>query len=376
MRLPTALQSVAFCDQVIVVDSGSTDRTLELARAAGALVLENPWPGFAAQRNAAVDQAACDWILEVDADERVTPQLRDEILAFLAKPPPAEIRACVLPLRDHFLGRWLGPSTKYPRYRMRLFRRGAYRHDEGRLVHEGLVPIERVWAMRHELRHEMAASWREALVDAWCYARLEATQVAPLPGAGAYARAIVVRPTAKLVWRAIVEGGWHDGLRGLAKIGLECATDATVWTRRALGAVPKAPGDGERGAGFGRIVVRAGPVRLVALATGERARERASEWLRDAHEAGADVALVTDGEVDGGDWLHVHRIRGAGPLSLIRGLDAVVQMRQPDGLLVGGPLAPRIAPLLARLASAVGPPARLDEIPADVVAQLRRIARP
>ena len=78
-RLPACLASVAFCDEVVVVDSGSVDRTVQIARDAGAHVVEQPWLGFAAQRNVALDHAHGDWVIEVDADERVSPELRAEI---------------------------------------------------------------------------------------------------------------------------------------------------------------------------------------------------------------------------------------------------------------------------------------------------------
>ena len=123
-RLPAALASVAFCDDVVVVDSGSRDRTMEVARAAGARVVEHPWRGFGMQRNVAIDAAAADWILEIDADERITPRLRAEIEEFLARPPEG-VDICAVPCRDLFLGGRLGPSAKYPKYRLRLFRRRA-----------------------------------------------------------------------------------------------------------------------------------------------------------------------------------------------------------------------------------------------------------
>src|ERR1700735_889335 len=94
-HLPECLASIGFCDEVIVVDSGSTDRTVEIARASGATVLEHPWEGFAAQRNIALDAAHGEWVLEIDADERVTPQLRDEIVALVADPPPGVDNAAV-----------------------------------------------------------------------------------------------------------------------------------------------------------------------------------------------------------------------------------------------------------------------------------------
>lgn len=180
-RLPGCLASLDFCDEVIVVDSGSRDRTREIAAAAGARVVEHPWSGFAVQRNVALDQASCDWVLEVDADERVSPELAAEVRAMLEDPPDG-VRMAALPMRDVFLGLGLGRSARYPRYRHRLFRRGAFRHDEARTVHEGLWPDGPTAALEGELRHLLASSWSEALRDAIAYARLEAAQ-RPRPGA-------------------------------------------------------------------------------------------------------------------------------------------------------------------------------------------------
>ncbi len=163
-RLPACLRSLDFCDQIVVVDGGSRDRTVEVAREAGAEVVENSWPGFAAQRNVALDHAHGDWILEIDADERVSPTLAASIREMLADPPGAEIRMAALPMRDVFLGRPLGPSARYPRYRHRLFRLGAFRHDESRTVHEGLWPDGPVLPLEGELEHLLATTWREALL--------------------------------------------------------------------------------------------------------------------------------------------------------------------------------------------------------------------
>src|SRR4051812_45021242 len=98
-RLPACLESLGFCDEIVVVDGGSRDRTRELARAAGAQVVDNPWPGFAAQRNVALDHARGDWVLEIDADERVDPVLAASIRAMLAA-PPRDVRMAALPMRD------------------------------------------------------------------------------------------------------------------------------------------------------------------------------------------------------------------------------------------------------------------------------------
>jgi hypothetical protein len=340
-RLPAALAGVAFCDDVVVVDSGSRDRTVELARAAGARVIEHPWRGFGAQRNVAIDSATSDWILEVDADERVTPGLRAEIEAFLAAVPDG-VDICGVPCRDVFMDGRLGPSAKYPKYRLRLFRRGIYRHDERLAVHEGLWAFGRTWAFEGDLEHVLADSLPEAIRDAAAYARLEAGQLSGPISAGARVRGIVVRPFAKFGYRLMVDGGWRDGWRGLAKIALDCWADALVWVlARGDGSGEPAPRH------YSQARVRRGPVRLVAIASGERRAARAAGWLTAAREAGADVALVTDSPAaaNHGD-LHVRRLSRLTPLRLIRALDAEVQLRGVDAFVPCGRRERRLARML------------------------------
>ena len=337
-RLPGCLESLAFCDEVVVVDGGSGDRTVEIARGAGARVVENPWPGFAGQRNVALDHAGGDWVLEVDADERATPALAAEIRALLSD-PPAEMRMATIPMRDVFLGRPLGPSARYPRYRHRLFRRGAYRHDESRAVHEGLWPDGPTLPLAGELEHLLASSWSEAIRDARGYAKLEAEQRSR-PGPGEALVGVLLRPAARLAYRVLLYGAWRDGWRGLAKVSIDCWADslATVYRRRRTGAA-----DGE--GGFGQRPPRRGPVRLVGIACGSRRAAPLERWLGEAAGAGADVSLISTQPVDGG------RVRrrdpgGGTPGALIRALDAEEQVRPIDAIVPAG----RRERLLARLA--------------------------
>jgi hypothetical protein len=340
-RLPAALASVAFCDEIVVVDSGSRDRTMELARAAGARVIEHPWRGFGAQRNVAIDAGTGDWILEIDADERITAQLRTEIEAFLASPPEG-VDICAVPCRDLLMGGRLGPSAKYPKYRLRLFRRGAYRHDEQLAVHEGLWAFGRTWAFEGDLEHVLADTLPEAIRDATAYARLEAEQLSGPPSAGARIRGILVRPVAKFAYRLVVDGGWRDGWRGLAKIGLDCWADALVWV---LARSESASG-GPAPAHYAQVRVRRGPVRLLAIASGAEGSARAAGWLRAARAAGADVALVTDAPAAANGDLHVRALARLTPLRLIRALDAEVQLRGVDAFVPCGPRERRLARLL------------------------------
>jgi hypothetical protein len=367
-RLPACLASLAFCDEVVVVDSGSRDRTREIAREAGALVIENPWPGFAGQRNVALDAASGDWILEVDADERVSPELAHEMRDVLDD-LPTQIRMAAIPMRDVFLGGRLGPSARYPRYRHRLFRRGAFRHDEERTVHEGLWPDGPTAALEGELRHLLASSWREAARDSIDYAKLDAAQHAR-PGAGEALVGIFLRPTVKLIYRLLVYGGWRDGWRGLVRVWLECAADSYAVVLRLRGAV-----DPEGESGLGQDAPRLGPVRLVGIATDADGARQLAPWLERAGEAGADVALIGP-RASASSALPGRRLGGAGPGALARALDAEDQVRPIDALVLAGRrerLRSRLAPRAVR-----GKVAPLDPAlaPAEAVRIVQRATRP
>jgi hypothetical protein len=342
-RLPAALASVAFCDEIIVVDGGSTDATVRIATEAGARVIERPWPGFAAQRNAAIDAAGTDWILEVDADERISERLRESILELLRDTPPGAAMA-VFALRNRFLGGPLGPSAKYPSYRSRLFRRSVYRHDEQRAVHEGIELRERPVILEGDLEHELAGTLREAFVDLWRYAKLESAHVPRPASPGGYLKGILVRPAAKFAYRTLVDGGWRDGWRGLGKIWLDVSSDALVWVRVLLGAGRPEGAETEGAAEhFGRR--RVGPLKIVAVASGEGATREAEEWLEGLRARGADVALIADGAPHDTTIPHQSLSR-LGPLPAIHAIERELHVRPIDAVVPVGGRARRVLRLL------------------------------
>ncbi len=149
-RIADSLASVQFCDEVLVVDAGSTDRTREIAERAGARVLVHAWDGFTAQRNHAVNEARHDWVLAVDADERVTPPLRAEIEALRASGfSHAGYR---IPRVAFYLGRWIRATDWYPDPQLRLFdrRRGRW---TGGLIHESVRVDGPVGRLHNDLQH-------------------------------------------------------------------------------------------------------------------------------------------------------------------------------------------------------------------------------
>ena len=328
---------MAFCDEVIVVDSGSDDATRELARAAGAVVVEHPWRGFGAQRNVAIDHAHGDWILEVDADERVTPELQREIDAFVKAPPPG-VDLGALPIRQHFLGAGLRQSAKYPDYRLRLFRRQSYRHDERRTVHEGLWPAGPVQPFEGDLEHLFASTPREALADVLAYSRAEAAQLPAADGARPYVAGILVRPAVKSAYRLLLWGAWRDGWRGLLKVGLESLSDALVWTRVLVRRLRSGPEKGSRGGHFSAATAeaRTGPPRLVTVARGAAATARAAEWAARAASAGGDVTLISDVTVPAGPQVRSLRLERLGPARLARAFESQHQLRPIDATVPAG----------------------------------------
>jgi hypothetical protein len=390
-RIPEALASLDFCDEVVVVDGGSGDDTVALARAGGAMVIENPWPGFARQRNVALAAASGDWVLELDADERVSPQLRASIEALLASPPNgAEVAVC--PLRHRFLGGLLGPSAKYPAYRTRLFRRGAYEHDESRRVHEGIEPRERPIVLEGDIEHELADSPREALADAWRYARLESEHLAPPGSPLTYVVGIVLRPAAKFAYRLLLEGGWRDGWRGLAKIALDAGSDALVWALVLLGPGRNGGGDGTAptpqppspprrastpqpapGASasghFGRRPN--GPPKVVAIASRGAPESAAARWLGALADGGVDVALVGEREGPSASALPGQRVERLVSLQTARALDVEMQIRTIDAVVAFGArarLALRLLPAalhpsIAGVAADADPSQALTRLP-------------
>lgn len=335
-RLGAALESVRFCDEVVVVDGGSRDGTVQLARSYGARVIENPWPGFAAQRNVALHAAGGDWVLELDADERVSPELRASIEKLLGERPGADV--AVFPLRHRFLGGLLGPSGKYPAYRTRLWLRGTYEHDESRRVHEGIEPRERPIVLEGDLEHELADTLGEALADAWRYARLESAHIAAPRGARGYLFGIAVRPTAKLLYRLFLDGGWRDGWRGVLKVCLDSGSDALVWLLVLLGSRSRGPASNRHEESeladtghFGRRP--AGPPKVIGLAHGQRATASAHRWLGALARGGVDVALLCD---EDGDSVAGQRLSALTPLRTMRALDVEMQVRTAHAVVPFG----------------------------------------
>ncbi len=149
-NIEAALESVSWADEVIVVDSGSSDETVGIATRLGARVSERAWSGYGAQKDHAAGLAAHEWVLSLDADERVTPELAAEIQGVLSHDPPhAGYR---IPRTTRYLGQWLKTTDFYPDHQLRLYDRRAGRWSRAP-VHESVQLDGVVGTLRHDLHH-------------------------------------------------------------------------------------------------------------------------------------------------------------------------------------------------------------------------------
>lgn len=144
------LESVNWADEIVVVDSGSTDGTAAICREYGAKVVHQDWLGFARQKNLAIDHTSGDWVLSLDADEPIEPELAQEIRNIITSPQPLD--GYRIPRKTFFLGKQIRHGGWYPDYNLRLFRKGRGRFEE-RVVHEAISVQGRIGNVEHAILH-------------------------------------------------------------------------------------------------------------------------------------------------------------------------------------------------------------------------------
>jgi glycosyltransferase involved in cell wall biosynthesis len=173
-NLKDCLESVSFADEIIVVDSQSSDKTQEIARSFGAkLEITSDWPGFGLQKNRALNLATQDWVLSIDADERVTPELKQEILATIASPSAADCYA--IPRSSWYCGRFMKHSGWYPDHVDRLFKRGSAKFSD-HLVHERLLPSGSIRKLNNHFLHYSYRNFSQVLKKVDVYSSAAAQQ--------------------------------------------------------------------------------------------------------------------------------------------------------------------------------------------------------
>jgi len=216
-QLADGLASVAFADETLVVDAGSTDGTVEIATRCGARVLKRDWCGFGRQKQYAVEAARHDWVLCLDADERVSPELAASVALELEAPRTFAYRVA---RRNRFLGRWLAHGEGYPDWSVRLFDRRKARWSDDP-VHEKVLYACAPGTLRGDLLHDSADDLARYLEKQNRYTTLAAEALAAR-GARASALRLVASPLFRFVKFYLVRGGFLDGVPGLVHIAIGC----------------------------------------------------------------------------------------------------------------------------------------------------------
>jgi glycosyltransferase involved in cell wall biosynthesis len=199
--------------EIIVVDSGSTDRTVEIAKSYGAKVFVEEWKGFAAQKNSALDKASGDWILSLDADEEVSAELAGDMATVVTN--ASKRSGFYIPRQNFFLGRWIRHGGFWPDPKLRLFRRGVARFED-RLVHED-VRLQNGVAVQlgGALLHHSYPTLSDYIEHTNRYSSLGAEMTAAKGPRGFSIVDIVIRPWATFVYNYFFRFGFLDGREGL-----------------------------------------------------------------------------------------------------------------------------------------------------------------
>jgi glycosyltransferase involved in cell wall biosynthesis len=217
-RIAAALSSLACCDEILIVDSGSTDRTREVASRMGAQVISHPWEGYSLQKNFAAERAANDWILSIDADERLSIELANEIVQWkkatsAAASPKDWAVACSMPRRAFYLGKWINHSGWYPDRKVRLYDR-RYCRWEGS-IHESLKIDGRVDRFKGDLLHFPFDDWTDQQAKIDRYTEL-AARAAHERGDRGSILSVVFSPPLTFIKSYFLRAGFLDGCRGFA----------------------------------------------------------------------------------------------------------------------------------------------------------------
>jgi glycosyltransferase involved in cell wall biosynthesis len=246
-QLEPCLASLAFCDEIVVVDAGSTDGTQALAAKHGARVIESDWRGFGPQKQFAVAQAANDWVLCIDADERVSEPLRQSILAVTCprsgvpgtqSEPAPTLGSYRFARCNRFMGRYLRHGEGYPDWSLRFFDRRAARWSDDP-VHERVIADGEVGTLAGDLLHESAESLETYLAKQNRYSTLAAEE-ALARGKRAGVVQLLMSPLLRFIKFYFLRLGLLDGLPGLVHILIGCTASFAKYAKMlAFQKIPK-----------------------------------------------------------------------------------------------------------------------------------------
>jgi glycosyltransferase involved in cell wall biosynthesis len=209
-KIADCIASLSFADEIVVVDSGSTDRTVELARERGAMVVHNEWPGHVGQKNFALDQTTGDWTISLDADERVSKKLREEILLTLENP---KADGYAIPRLVYYINRWILHCGWYPARKVRLIRKGAGGWG-GENPHDRLFVEGRVDNLQGDIYHLSFDDVSEHLRTINSFTDIAADERVAKDGTAGYI-SMTLRPMGAFLKMYFLKRGFLDGIPGL-----------------------------------------------------------------------------------------------------------------------------------------------------------------
>lgn len=205
------LDSVTWADEILLCDSFSSDETLAIAAQYGVRVIQREYGNSASQKNWAIPQAAHSWVLLVDTDEVITPELAQEIQTFLRK-PPAGVDACRIARRNTILDRWIPDLNLWPDYVTRLFRQDAARYEE-KEVHADIRVPGQLHTFQQPLIHYGTPHWSKQIVQLDRYTRYQADEWRKQGRRFSWLRTLT-RPPAAFLYYYFVKRGYRHGMRG------------------------------------------------------------------------------------------------------------------------------------------------------------------
>ena len=230
-NIERCLQSVTWADEVVVVDSGSKDRTVELSKKYTDRVIHNDWKGFADQKDFAMRSCSNEWVLSLDADEEISSELRAEIENLLKN--PKEFDGYYMPRKTYFNGKWIKSCGWYPGYQLRFFKKSLTKLTD-RKVHEGFEVNGKVGYLKGDILHYTHIDLKSTIAKINNYSTLEAEEKyltkrsTPLN--------FILNPIAAFFQHYIIRRGFTDGVEGLLISILHALTNLMtymkIWEKR------------------------------------------------------------------------------------------------------------------------------------------------
>lgn len=210
-HIADCLRSADWADEVIVLDSFSEDRTVEIAQSMGAIIYQRPFLNYADQRNVALDLADSDWVFFIDADERATLELAAEVRQVIAE---EKMAGWWVPRRNYIFGKWIRHAGWYPDYQLRLLRRGQACYDPAREVHEVVILEGEAGYLKNTLTHYNYDTLAEFTARQELYTNYEA-KILYERGIQPKWRNFILQPFREFKRRYISLEGYKDGFHGL-----------------------------------------------------------------------------------------------------------------------------------------------------------------